>query len=147
MSGTLGTGALEQGKTYAMPTGTVAAKKQAQLIAGIALTSGKLTSASLSASCDLATANDGEVSRIVTRLSAGAGVVTTRGDVHYVVTEYGIADLHGKNIRERAISLINIAHPKFRADLMREAKRLNYVYEDQVELKWDEMAYPEELER
>lgn len=93
------------------------------------------------------TARDGEVSRIVARLSEGAGVVTTRGDVHYVVTEYGIADLHGKNIRERAISLINIAHPKFRADLMREAKRLNYVYEDQVELKWDEMAYPEELER
>jgi len=59
VSGILGTGALEQGKTYAMPTGTVAAKKRAQIIAGITLTTGKLTSASLSASCDLATANDG----------------------------------------------------------------------------------------
>ena len=61
------------------------------------------------------TAKDGTISRIVTRLSPGAGVVTTRGDVHYVVTEYGVAYLHGKSMQERALALIRIAHPKFRA--------------------------------
>jgi len=93
------------------------------------------------------TAKDGEVSRIVPILSEGAGVVTTRGDVHYVITEYGIADLHGKSIRERAMELMNIAHPKFRAELLRKAKELKYVYEDQIELPWDQMRYPEEYER
>ncbi len=58
------------------------------------------------------TAKDGTVSRIVTRLSPGAGVVTTRGDVHYVVTEYGVAYLHGKSVQERAMALITIAHPE-----------------------------------
>jgi acetyl-CoA hydrolase len=57
------------------------------------------------------------VSRIVTRLREGAGVVTTRGDVHYIVTEYGIASLHGRSVRERAIQMINIAHPDFRDEL------------------------------
>ena len=54
---------------------------------------------------------DGTVSRIVPHLSQGAGVVTTRGDVHYVVTEFGVAYLHGKSVQERAIALISIAHP------------------------------------
>jgi acyl CoA:acetate/3-ketoacid CoA transferase beta subunit len=58
-----------------------------------------------------ATAHDGEISRIVTRLSPGAGVVTTRGAVHYIVTEYGVAYLHGKSIQERLLALISIAHP------------------------------------
>lgn len=93
------------------------------------------------------TAKKGTISRIVPHLSEGAGVVTTRGDVHYVITEYGIADLHGRNIRERAMALINIAHPKFRGELLRKAKELRYVYEDQIELSWDQMRYPEELER
>lgn len=93
------------------------------------------------------TAKNGTVSRIAPHLSEGAGVVTTRGDVHYVVTEYGIADLHGKNIRERAMALINISHPKFRKDLLKTAKELNYVYADQVELIWEETRYPTELER
>ncbi|MBT3181943.1 MAG: GNAT family N-acetyltransferase [Deltaproteobacteria bacterium] len=74
----------------------------------------------------------GEVSKIVANLSPGAGVVTTRGDVHYVVTEYGIADLHGKNIRERSMALISIAHPKFRRQLLEEAKKMKYVYDDQI---------------
>lgn len=59
----------------------------------------------------------GGISRIVPRLREGAGVVTTRGDVHYVVTEYGVASLHGKSVRERATQLINIAHPDFRDEL------------------------------
>ena len=57
-----------------------------------------------------------------TTASHGAGVVTTRADVHYVVTEYGTAHLFGKNLRERAEALINIAHPRFRDDLEAAAK-------------------------
>ncbi len=68
------------------------------------------------------TAKDGEMSRIVPFLKKGAGVVTTRADVRYVVTEYGVAYLFGKNLQERTKALINIAHPKFRPDLIREAK-------------------------
>jgi len=93
------------------------------------------------------TARDGEVSRIVPHLTEGAGVVTTRGDVHYVVTEYGIAYLHAKSIRERALSLINIAHPKFRNELIEAAKRQKYLPADQIELAWEQVRYPEELER
>ncbi len=92
------------------------------------------------------TAKDGKVSRIVPHLTEGAGVVTTRGDVHYVVTEYGIAYLHGKSIRERVLGLINIAHPKFRNELIQAAKAQKYIYEDQIELAWDKVSYPEELE-
>jgi len=71
------------------------------------------------------TAKEGEMSRIVPFLKKGAGVVTTRGDVHYVVTEYGVAYLHGKNLQERTKALINIAHPKFRPELIKEAKARN----------------------
>ena len=92
------------------------------------------------------TARDGQVSRIVPHLTEGAGVVTTRGDVHYVVTEYGTAYLHGKSIRERVLSLINIAHPKFRKGLIQAAKTQKYVYEDQIELDAEKLTYPEELE-
>ncbi len=63
------------------------------------------------------TAKGEVISRIVPVLKEGAGVVTTRGDVQYVVTEYGVAYLHGKNLRERAKALIGIAHPKFREEL------------------------------
>lgn len=59
----------------------------------------------------------GGISRIVSRLDEGAGVVTTRGDVHYVVTEYGVASLHGKSVRERAVALVEIAHPDCREQL------------------------------
>ncbi|HUT62353.1 MAG TPA: GNAT family N-acetyltransferase [Anaerolineae bacterium] len=82
-------------------------------------------------------------SRIVPMLTPGAGVVTTRGDVHYVVTEYGIAYLHGKTIRERALALINIAHPKFRQWLFDEAKKLNYLYKDQELSPEGGSLYPE----
>lgn len=79
------------------------------------------------------TARDGAISKLVATLDEGAGVVTSRGDVQYVVTEYGIADLHGKSIRERALSLISIAHPDFRADLLSTAKKRHYVFADQIE--------------
>jgi acyl-CoA hydrolase/GNAT superfamily N-acetyltransferase len=90
------------------------------------------------------TAKDGTVSRIVSRLSEGAGVVTTRGDVHYVVTEYGAAYLHGSNIRERALALINIAHPDFRKELLNEAKLRKYAFVDQLPPLG---VYPAELEK
>lgn len=69
------------------------------------------------------TTKDGKVSRITTTLKPGAGVVTSRGDVHYVVTEYGIAQLWGKTIQERARKLIEIAHPDFRDELTEFAKK------------------------
>jgi len=75
----------------------------------------------------LSTAKNDTVSRIVPMLSEGAGVVTTRNDVHYVVTEYGVASLHGKTVRQRARELINIAHPKFREELTRAAHELSYL--------------------
>ena len=67
------------------------------------------------------------ISRIVTTLKPGAGVVTTRNHVRYVVTEYGVADLYGKTIRQRAQQLINIAHPQFREQLTEEATQLHYL--------------------
>ena len=66
-------------------------------------------------------------SRIVPILKPGAGVVTTRNHVHYIVSEYGIADLYGKSIRQRALSLINIAHPLYRDELTKQAKDLHYI--------------------
>ena len=78
------------------------------------------------------TAKNGSISRIVSHLNEGADVSLTRGDVHYVATEYGVAFLHGKNLRERALSLINIAHPKFRKDLIIQAKKHNYLFDDQI---------------
>lgn len=93
-----------------------------------------------------ATACDGSVSRIVPRLSDGAGVVTTRGDVHWVVTEYGAVNLHGKNVRERAMALISIAHPKFRPWLLAEAKQHRLVYRDQLEPPLRAPVYPKRLE-
>lgn len=73
------------------------------------------------------TTKDEKISRIVPMLKQGAGVVTSRGDVHYVVTEYGVAHLFGKTIQERVISLINIAHPKFRDELTEYAKNVYHI--------------------
>ena len=93
------------------------------------------------------TAEDGTISRIVPVLKPGAGVVTTRGDVHYVVTEYGVAYLHGKTMRERALALISIAHPEFRPWLLAEAKARHLVYADQIEPEFSMATYPDRLER
>lgn len=78
------------------------------------------------------TAKGGTISRIQTVLEPGTGVVTSRGDVRYVVTEYGIADLWGKNIRERATALIAIAHPDYRGELTDAGKKRRYLFPDQV---------------
>jgi 4-hydroxybutyrate CoA-transferase len=76
----------------------------------------------------ITTLRDGTViSRIVPMLKQGAGVVTSRNHVHYVITEYGVADLYGKSIRQRTNALINIAHPDFREDLKRAASELHYI--------------------
>jgi 4-hydroxybutyrate CoA-transferase len=73
------------------------------------------------------TARQGTVSRIVTTLAEGAGVTTTRAHVHYIVTEHGVAYLHGKSIRERAEALIGVAHPAFRDELRAWAERTHYL--------------------
>lgn len=92
------------------------------------------------------TTRDGKISRIVPWLKTGAGVVTSRADVHYVVTEYGIASLHGKTVRERAIALIHIAHPNFREELMREARDAKLVHPNQISLPHGLQPYPRKYE-
>jgi acyl-CoA hydrolase/GNAT superfamily N-acetyltransferase len=91
------------------------------------------------------TAKNGTISRIVTRLSPGAGVVTTRADVHYLVTEYGVAYLHGKSIQERALALISIAHPNFRAQLLREAIEAKYLSASLADMEGKIMVGPKEM--
>jgi len=91
------------------------------------------------------TAKNGTVSRIVARLSPGAGVVTTRGDVHYVVTEYGVAYLHGKTVQERALALISIAHPDFRPQLLHEAIECKYLRKNMAALTGKIRVGPPEL--
>lgn len=81
------------------------------------------------------TAKKGTVSRIVPFLAQGAGVVTSRADAHYVVTEYGVAYLHGKNLKDRAMSLIQIAHPQFRDELLDYLKEKKYVCFEQKPIK------------
>ena len=92
------------------------------------------------------TAHGGTVSRIVPFLSPGAGATYNRADIHYVVTEYGICYLHGKNIRERTMSLIAIAHPDFRPWLIEEAKRHRLIFPDQAFFPGDKGEYPGDLE-
>lgn len=78
------------------------------------------------------TAQNEKVSRIVPHLSEGAGVATTRGDVNFIITEYGIAELQGKGIYQRVMELAQIAHPKFRDDLIDVAKKRHYIFSDQL---------------
>lgn len=92
------------------------------------------------------TAGGEKYSKIVPCIKEGAGVTLSRNDVHYIVTEYGIAFLHGKNIRERAMALISIAHPKFRPWLIEEAKRRNLIYQDQAFIPGEKGEYPGHLE-
>ena len=95
--------------------------------------------------CLASTTDDGQTSRIRAQLLVGEGATLARTDVHYVITEYGIAYLFGKSVRERAMALIELAHPKFRAGLLEEAKRLGLLAADQT---LESMrAYPVEDER
>ena len=82
--------------------------------------------------CLTSTTDDGEVSRIRPQLLAGEGVSVARTDVHYIITEYGMAYLFGKSVRERTVALIDLAHPKFRPWLLEEAKKLGYLSADQT---------------
>lgn len=91
------------------------------------------------------TAKGGTLSRIVPTLTEGAGVVTTRGDVQTVVTEYGVAELKGRTVRERTLALISIAHPDFRADLLNAAKQKRFVTVDQIPWPQAGKPYPAEL--
>lgn len=88
------------------------------------------------------TAKDGTVSRIVPHITEGGGVVTSRAHVHYVVTEFGVASLRGKSIRERALELIRVAHPKFRAQLLEEVRKHYYVpnYQKQTPVEVPELG-------
>jgi acyl-CoA hydrolase/GNAT superfamily N-acetyltransferase len=92
------------------------------------------------------TAAGDSISRITPALKEGAGTTLIRGDIHYVVTEYGIAYIFGKSIRERAMDLIAIAHPKFRSRLVEEAKKAGLIYQDQAFIPGEKGRYPEELE-
>jgi len=89
------------------------------------------------------TAQNGTVSRIVAHLSEGAGVATTRGDVNYVVTEYGIAELQGKGIYQRVMELAQIAHPKFRKELVEVAKKRHYIFADQLPPAQEDLLFLE----
>ncbi|MDY6906002.1 MAG: GNAT family N-acetyltransferase [Thermodesulfobacteriota bacterium] len=89
------------------------------------------------------TAQNGRVSRIVSHLSEGAGVATTRGDINFVVTEYGIAELHGKGIYQRTIELAQIAHPKFREELVEVAKKHHYIFPDQLPPAQEDLLFLE----
>ena len=89
------------------------------------------------------TAQNGAVSRIVPHLSEGAGVATTRGDVNFVITEYGIAELKGKSIYQRVMELAQIAHPKFREQLIGMAKQRHYIFADQLPPSTEDLLFLE----
>ncbi len=93
------------------------------------------------------TAQNGEVSRIVSHLSEGAGVATTRGDVNFVVTEYGIAEMVGKGIYQRVMELVQIAHPKFREQLVEVAKKHRYLFVDQLPPSGEDLIFLENYKR
>ncbi len=92
------------------------------------------------------TSDNGKKSNIVAHLAEGAGAVLPRSSVDYVVTEYGIASLSGKNIRERVVALAEIAHPDFRNEILKAAKQHNYVYQYQKEMPAGGLKYPVEYE-
>jgi acyl-CoA hydrolase/RimJ/RimL family protein N-acetyltransferase len=89
------------------------------------------------------TAQSGNISRIVPHLSEGAGVATTRGDVDFVITEYGIAELQGKSIYQRVMELAQIAHPKFREELIDVAREKHYIFADQLPPSSDDLLFIE----
>ncbi len=92
------------------------------------------------------TAKDGKISRIVPHLSEGAGVTVTRAGIHFIVTEYGIGYLKGRNIYQRALEVINLAHPKFRKWLLEEAKKRHYIFQDHLIPPDKDIIYLEKFE-
>ena len=111
---------------------------QVDFLRGSAMSKGGFTIIALPS-----TAQGGKVSRIVPSLSEGAGVATTRGDVNFVVTEYGIAELKGKSIYQRVMELAQIAHPKFREELIEVAKKRHYIFADQMPPTQDDLIFLE----
>lgn len=111
---------------------------QVDFLRGSAMSKGGLSIIALPS-----TAQNGTVSRIVSHLSEGAGVATTRGDINYVVTEYGIAELQGKGIYQRVVELAQIAHPRFREGLIRDAKRHHYIFPDQLPPAQEDLLFLE----
>ena len=111
---------------------------QVDFLRGSAMSKGGFTIIALPS-----TAQGGKVSRIVPSLSEGAGVATTRGDVNFVVTEYGIAELKGKSIYQRVMELAQIAHPKFREELIDVAKKRHYIFADQMPPAQDDLIFLE----
>jgi GNAT superfamily N-acetyltransferase len=91
------------------------------------------------------TADGGGLSRIVATLRPGAGVVTTRVAVHYVVTEYGIAYLRGKSVQERVMALITVAHPDFREGLLAKAVEYKWVHPEMADIEGRLFVGPEEV--
>lgn len=89
------------------------------------------------------TARNHSISRIVPHLSEGAGVATTRGDVNFIITEYGIAELQGKGIYQRVMELAQIAHPKFRASLIDFARKRHYIFSDQLPPAQEDLLFLE----
>ncbi len=111
---------------------------QVDFIRGSAMSSGGFSIIAMPS-----TARNGEKSRIVPHLSQGAGVATTRGDVNFVITEYGIAELKGKGISQRVMELAQIAHPKFRKELVEVAKAGHYIFSDQLPPRQDDLLFLE----
>ncbi len=111
---------------------------QADFIRGAAMSKGGFSIIALPS-----TAKNETVSRIVSNLSEGAGVGTLRGDVNFVVTEYGIAELYGKGIYQRVMELSQIAHPKFREQLIDTAKKHHYIFKDQLPPRNEDLLFLE----
>ncbi|MEE4358783.1 MAG: GNAT family N-acetyltransferase [Desulfococcaceae bacterium] len=111
---------------------------QANFIRGAAMSKGGFSIIALPS-----TAKNGSISRIIPTLSEGAGVATLRGDVNFVVTEYGIAQLRGKSIYQRVMELAQIAHPDFRGELVQSAKKLHYIAQDQLPPRAEDLLFLE----
>lgn len=92
-----------------------------------------------------AVTRDGGKTRIVAQLSRGSGVSATRGEVHYVVTEFGVAYLHGKSIQERAMALISIAHPDFRGKLLKKALKHHFIHPNLATVEGKILVAPQEM--
>jgi len=115
---------------------------QADFLRGAAMSKGGVPIIALPS-----TAKGGQVSRIVPRLSEGAGVVITRAGVHFVVTEYGIGYLRGRDVAQRVLEMVNLAHPRFRKGLLEAAKEKHYIFTDQIPPPEKDLVYLEKLER